>query len=460
MLKKSIAVLFVSALICNTVFAQKQDSLQLKKISDEIMLHGKCYAWLDYLSNRIGGRLSGSPQAAAAVEYTHQLMDSIGADTVYLQPCMVPRWRRGDKETARILTNNAGEYPVTICALGGSVGTTQGGITAEVVEVNSFDELKKLGASVRGKIVFYNVPFDQTFVNTFNAYEGTFMYRFNGANEAAKYGAVGTVLRSLASSVNDYPHTGVMQYKDSSGVVKIPCCAISTQGAELFSKLLKNDPKLRFHFEMSCYTMPDVKSYNVIAELRGSEHPEEIIAVGGHLDSWDLAQGSNDDGAGVVQSLEVLRTYRALGIRPKRTIRVIMFMNEENGGRGGKKYADEAKRKGEHHIAAMESDAGGETPLGFGLDGTQEQKNAVLKWTNLFLPYGLYDFLTTDGGSDIEKLKDQNALLLGLEPDSQRYFDTHHTAIDTFDRINKRELELGASSMAMMLYMISQYGVK
>ena len=459
MLKKSIPFLFFTALIFNLASAQKEDSLQLRKITNEIMLHGKCYAWLDYLSNKIGGRLTGSPQAAAAVEYAHQLMDSIGADTVYLQPCMVPRWRRGDKENAKILTNNSGEITVPICALGGSVATANGGITAEVVEVRSFEELKKLGATgLRGKIVFFNQAFDETAVNTFDAYEKTFMFRYIGASEAARYGAIGTVLRSLTNSIDNYPHTGVMQYNDS--LPKIPCCAISTGGAEQLSKLLKNDAKLRFHFEMSCYTMPDVQSYNVIAEIKGSQHPEEIIAVGGHLDSWDLAQGSNDDGAGVVQSIEVLRTYRALGIKPKRTVRIVIFMNEENGGRGAKKYAEEAKRKGEKHIVALETDAGGETPLGFGLDGTPAQRAAVIKWKSLLLPYGLYDFSSTDGGADIEKLKDQGALLMGLQPDSQRYFDTHHTAADTFDKINKRELELGASSLSMMIYLLSEYGLQ
>lgn len=458
MIKRAITLALFTTTIGSTAFAQT-DSAKLKQITNEVMLHGRCYQWLYYLSTRIGGRISGSPQAAAAVEYTHQLMDSIGADSVYLQPCMVPRWVRGEKETAKILTSNAGEYSVNICALGGSIATPEGGITAEVVEVHEFTDLKKLGtAGIKGKIVFYNHPFDETFVNTFNAYGATFMFRYMGAIEAAKYGAVGTVLRSLTNATDNYPHTGVMTYKDS--VTKIPCCAISTIGADELSKLLKNDPKLRFHFEMSCYTMSDVKSYNVIAELKGTEHPEEIITVGGHLDSWDLAQGSNDDGAGAVQSIEVLRTFRALGIKPKRTIRVIMFMNEENGGRGGKKYAEEAKAKNEKLIAAMETDAGGETPLGFGLDGTDAQRNAVLKWKPLLLPYGLYDFTSTEGGADIDKLKDQGALLLGLEPDSQRYFDTHHTAQDTFDKINKRELELGAASMSMMIYLLSQYGVQ
>ncbi|MGP8216679.1 MAG: M20/M25/M40 family metallo-hydrolase [Bacteroidia bacterium] len=460
MFKKEICLLFFIAFFGDLVVAQKEDSIQLRKITNEIMLHGKCYSWLDYLANKIGGRISGSPQAAAAVEYTHQLMDSIGADSVYLQPCMVPRWRRGEKENAKILTGNAGEFPVAICALGGSVATALGGITAEVVEVHSFEELKKLGVNaIRGKIVFYNQPFDETAINTFDAYGKTFMLRYIGASEAAKYGAVGTVLRSLTNSIDNYPHTGVMQYNDSVPN-KLPCCAISTAGAEKLSKLLRSDPKLRFHFEMSCYTLPDVKSYNVIAEIKGSEHPEEIIAVGGHLDSWDLAQGANDDGAGVVQSLEVLRTFKALGIKPKRTIRIVLFMNEENGGRGAKEYAAEAKSKGEKHIVAMETDAGGETPLGFGLDGTPSQKAVINKWKELFLPYGIYDFMTSEGGADIDKLKDQGALLMGLEPDSQRYFDLHHAATDTFDKINKRELELGAAAMTMMIYMISQYGVQ
>lgn len=460
MLKKILPYLLFTLFITNIGSAQQKDSAQLKHITDEIMLHGHCYQWLGYLSKRIGGRLSGSPQAAAAVEYTRQLMDSMGADTVYLMPCMVPRWIRGKKETAKILSNNSGECGVNICALGGSVATPNGGLTAEVVEVQSFAELKKLGAEgVKGKIVFYNRPFDETLVNTFDAYERNFELRWSGASEAAKYGAVGTILRSLTNATDNNPHTGVMQYNDSVKT-KIPACAISTIDADQLSKLLKNEPKLRFHFEMGCYTMPDVQSYNVIAELKGSEHPEEFVVVGGHLDSWDLAQGSHDDGAGAMQSLEVLRTFKALGIRPKRTLRIIMFMNEENGGRGAKKYAEEAKRKGEKHIAAMESDAGGFSPRGFGLDGTVAQKATIAKWQGLLLPYGLYDFLSTDGGADIEKLKDQGALLLGLEPDSQRYFDIHHSALDTFDRVNKRELELGAASMTMMLYLITEYGVQ
>src|SRR6201998_2093350 len=458
MLKRSITFLSLAVLVCSSAIAQREDSIKLRQITNEIMLHSKCYSWLDYLSNRIGGRISGSPQAAAAVEYAHQLMDSIGADSIYLQACMVPRWRRGEKEMARILTNNAGEYNVSICALGGSIATPNGGLTAEVVEGNSFDELKKLGAAVKGKIVFYNQAFDETSINTFGAYGKTFMFRYIGAIQAARQGAVGTILRSLGNRIDDFPHSGVMTYNDS--ITKIPSCAISTMGAEQLSKLLKTDPKLRFHFEMSCYAMPDVKSYNVIAEFKGTEHPEEIIAVGGHLDSWDLAQGSNDDGAGVVQSLEILRTFKALGIKPKRTVRIIMFMNEENGGRGAKKYAEEAKAKGEKHIAAMESDAGGETPLGFGLDGTDAQRASINKWKPLLLPYGLYDFSSTEGGADIDKLKDQGALLLGLDPDSQRYFDLHHTAADTFDKINKRELELGAAAMSMMIYLLSQYGVQ
>jgi len=440
------------------ISAQNNDSIVFKKIANEVLIHGKCYNWLDYLSNRIGGRLSGSPQAALAVKYTRSLMDSIGADTAYLQECKVPHWVRGEKEVGKLITGKEGEIIVKICALGGSIATPAEGITGEVVEIDNFDDLKKLGrAGLEGKIVFYNRAFDETKINTFEAYGGAVDQRWSGPSLAAKYGAVGTIVRSMTNIIDDNPHTGVMKYNDS--LPKVPCCAISTKGAELLSGLLKKESGVKFHFKMSCQTLPDETSYNVVGEIRGTEHPEEIITIGGHLDSWDLAQGSNDDGAGAVQSLEVLRTFKALGIKPKRTIRVVMFMNEENGGRGGAKYAELAKLRHEHLIAAIESDAGGGTPLGFGMVGKDDKKAKIRSWAKLFLPYGVYDFTGDEAGADIDKLDDQGATLMGLEPDSQRYFDVHHAATDTFDRIDKRELELGAASMTMMAYMLSQYGL-
>lgn len=457
-MKKNLLAFSVILFFACSAFAQNNDSITMRRIANEILLHGKCYSWLDYLSNKIGGRLSGSPQAAAAVEYTYQLMETLGADTVFKQECMVPHWVRGAKETAKILTSLSGEYPVNICALGRSIATPVGGITANVIEVDSLSELKKLGREkIEGKIVFFNGAFDETLINTFAAYGKAVVQRYAGPSLAAKYGAIGTVVRSMTNTLDDYPHTGGMEYNDS--FPKVPCCAISTIGAELLSKELKVDPNVRFHFEMSCQTLPDEKSYNVVAEIRGSEHPGEYITIGGHLDSWDLAQGSQDDGAGIVQTLEVLRTFKALGIRPKRTIRFVMFMNEENGTRGGLKYAELAKLHHENQIAAIESDAGGYSPRGFGLSGSIAQKDKIKSWKNLFLPYGIYDFSGGEGGTDIEPLQPLGTFMIGLVPDSQRYFDIHHTAADTFDKVNKRELELGAAGVAMMTYLLSEYGL-
>jgi carboxypeptidase Q len=457
-MKKNILAIALSLFFACSLSAQNNDSIMMRKIANEVLLHGKCYSWLDYLSNKIGGRLTGSPQAAAAVEYTYQLMESIGADTVFKQECMVPHWVRGAKETAKILTSQSGQYSVNICALGRSVATPVGGVTANVVEVDSLSGLKKLGkAGIEGKIVFFNGPFDETIVNTFEAYGKAVGQRHLGPSLAAKYGAIGTVVRSMTNTMDDYPHTGSMEYNDS--FPKVPCSAISTIGAELLAKELKVDPNVRFHFEMSCQTLPGEKSYNVVAEIRGTEHPGEYITIGGHLDSWDLAQGSQDDGAGIVQTLEVLRTFKALGIKPKRTIRFVMFMNEENGTRGGMKYAELAKLHSENQIAAIESDAGGYSPRGFGLGGPANKKDKIQSWKNLFLPYGIYDFSGGEGGTDIEPLQNQGTFMIGLVPDSQRYFDIHHTAADTFDKVNKRELELGAAGVAMMAYLLSEYGL-
>ncbi len=452
----SFVLYFIVIMPCR---AQTKDSLMLRKITNDILLHGKCYPWLGSMCRTIGPRLSGSPQAAAAVEYVYQIMKTLHLDTVYKQECMVPHWVRGEKESAKILTTNAGEFPASICALGGSVSTPAEGITAKVVEIDSWEELKKMGGEgrIKGKIVFYNRPFDETIIQTFAAYSKAVDQRYNGPSEAARYGAIATIVRSMTNRLDDNPHTGNMGYNDS--IAKVPCCAISTMGAEQLSGLLKIDTGLRFYFKMSCETLPDEKSYNVVGEIKGTEHPEQIIVIGGHLDSWDLAQGANDDGSGVMQSLEVLRVFKSLGIHPKRTIRVVAFMNEENGGRGGSKYAELAKLHHENTIAAIESDAGGFSPRGFGITGTTKKREEIERWKNLLFQYGLYDFGGEGGGSDIDPLKVQGVTLIGLTPDSQRYFDIHHSALDTFDNVNKRELELGAASLAMLAYLISLYGL-
>ncbi len=453
-----IACTLLALLFAFTVSAQPRDSVTLRRIYDEALTHGKCYNWLDYLSNRIGGRLSGSPQAAQAVSYVHMELSKLILDSVYLQEVMVPHWVRGAKESGYMISEGR-KLPLNICALGGSVKTPPGGLRAQVVEVRDWEEMEKLGEGrIKGNIIFMNHPMKPEFINTFEAYGEAAKYRWGTAMRAAKLGALGVVVRSMTLAIDDHPHTGAMGYADS--ITKIPACAISTLGAESLSKALRKDPYTQFGFSMSPETLPDTLSHNVIGEIRGSEYPDEIIVVGGHLDAWDLGDGAHDDGAGVVQSMEVLRILKALQIKPKRSIRCVAFMNEENGGRGGKKYAEAAKASGKKHIAAIESDAGGFSPRGFTFKGDSMAMKQVMSWQQQFYPYLLHVWRPGYGGADINHMEDQGTLLIGFSPDSQRYFDLHHADTDTFDKINKRELELGAASMASLAWMISEYGVK
>jgi carboxypeptidase Q len=438
--------------------AQNNDSITIKRMSDDILSRGKAYDNLRYLCKQIGARLSGSPQAQKAVEATARMLKEAGADTVYLQPCMVPHWVRGEKEKGKILLDKNQGFELHLCALGNSEGTGKKGITAEVIEINSFAELDKLGeAGIKGKIVFYNFPMDPTNIETFRSYGASGGSRTRGPARAAKYGAVGAMVRSLASNSDDYPHTGVTIYNDS--FPKIPAVAISTNDAERLSIELTTHPVVKAFIMTTSTMLADVPSFNVVGEIRGTEFPNEILTVGGHLDSWDLAEGAQDNGAGCVQSIEVLRAIKASGIAPKRTIRAVMFMNEENGGRGGEKYLEEAKRKNEKHIFALESDAGGFTPRGFGLEMGAEQIKKVQSWGALFYPYGVYELRAGGSGSDVGPLKQAGAALAGLSPDSQRYFDVHHGATDTFESVSKRELHLGALNMAIFIYLVDKYGL-
>jgi len=455
-MKKYIFLLF---LLISIPFSAQTDVEIIKKIYDTSLSNGKSYEWLDYLSNQIGGRLSGSLNAERAVKWTKEELDKLGLDKVWLQPVMVPKWVRGAPEFAFIETEPGKTINVNICALGGSVATNPLGIKANVIEVQSIEELKTLGKEkIDGKIVFFNRPMDPTLINTFSAYSGSVDQR-SGAKEAVKYGAVATIVRSMSLRLDDFPHTGAMNYGDTPINQRIPSAAISTNDAELLSTMLKLDKNIKFYFKQNCKQLKDVLSYNVIGEIKGSEFPKEIIVVGGHLDSWDLGDGAHDDGAGCMQSMDVLRIFKEIGIKPKRTIRVVLFMNEENGLRGGRKYAAEAKRKGENHIFALESDSGGFSPRGFSFDCSDENFNQVLGWKSLFEPYFVHYFVKGGSGADIGPLKNNNIVLAGLRPDSQRYFDYHHASNDTFDAINKRELELGAAAMATLVYLYDKYGV-
>lgn len=435
------------------------DTEVIRNIYSYSLSNGQSYQWLDYLSNQIGSRLSGSLGAERAVAYTKEELQKLGLDKVWLQPVMVPKWVRGNPEFAYIETAPGETLSVNICALGGSVSTPLQGLKAQVVEVQGLDELELLGReNIAGKIVFFNRPMDETLIHTFRAYGGCVDQRGSGAKEAIKYGAVGVVVRSMNLRLDDFPHTGSTNYGDTPVNKRIPAAAISTNHAELLSSMLKMDKNLKFYFKQNCRQLPDVQSYNVIGEIKGTEFPNEIIVVGGHLDSWDLGDGSHDDGAGCTQSMDVIRIIKKLGIKPKRTIRVVMFMNEENGMRGGNKYAEIAKQKSENHVFALESDSGGFTPRGFSFDADDISFNQILNWKTLFDPYLIHYFERGGSGADIGPLKDGTVVLAGLRPDSQRYFDYHHAANDTFEAINKRELELGAATMTALVYLVDKYG--
>jgi len=453
-------IVFIFLLIFNFGFTQTEDKDQLKSIFDKALRDGKAYDWLNHLSNQIGGRLSGSVQAQQAVDYTKAELEKLGLDRVWLQPVMVPKWVRGLPEHAYIVSGNDDTINVPICALGGSVATPALGIKANVIEVQGIEDLEKLGRKkIEGKIVFYNRPMEPTNISTFTSYGGCVDQRYSGAAEAGKYGAVGVIVRSMSLRMDDYPHTGAMSYGDLPVDKRIPAAAISTNGAKLLSTALKLDSNTKFYFRQLCKQMKDVQSFNVIGEIKGSTYPNEIMVVGGHLDSWDLGDGSHDDGAGCVQSMDVLRLIKASGYKPKRTIRVVLFMNEENGLRGGNKYAEVAKNKKENHVFALESDAGGFTPRGFSFDCSEANFEKVEGWKELFEPYLIHLFEKGGSGADIGPLKNPDMVLAGLRPDSQRYFDHHHASNDTFEHVNKRELELGAATMASLVYLFDKYGI-
>jgi hypothetical protein len=350
---------------------------------------------------------------------------------------------------------------IPILALGGSVATPSLGIKAELIEVRSLDELEALGKkAISGKIVFFNRPMDPKMINTFGAYSKAVDQRSKGAAEASKYGAVGVIVRSMNLRLDDFPHTGGMSYGDLPDAMKIPAAAVSTNHANFLSTTLALNPSLKFYFKQNCRTLADVPSHNVIGEIRGSEFPEEIIVVGGHLDSWDVGDGAHDDGAGCVQSIAVLEILKKLHYTPKRTIRVVMFMNEENGLRGGTAYASRANELGERHIFALESDSGGFTPRGFSFDASPENMSKIMDWKAYFEPYMTHTFTEGGSGADIGPLKKEGIVLAGLRPDSQRYFDHHHAATDTFDAVNKRELDMGTAAMTALVYLFDRYGLE
>jgi carboxypeptidase Q len=405
------------------------------------------------------GRIAGSPAAAAAVEFTRQIMDNMGLDSVYLQELTVPNWKRGEPEVGRIISPLMGQTAITVTALGLSVGTGPEGILAGIVEVSSMEELEALGREhVEGKIVFFNQPFDQTHYNTFRGYSGAVWQRFSGPARAADLGAAAALIRSVTSAHHDHAHTGVTRYREDNR--NIPSLAVSPVGANILTAWLENDPDLQLYLRNTSYRLPDAISYNVVGEIRGSVYPNEVITVGGHLDAWDNSQGAHDDGGGCMQSIDVLRLYQELGLRPKRTLRAVMFMDEEISQSGGRKYAELAHQRGEQHYFAIESDRGVFTPRGFSIDASDERVAAVQQLQPYFTPYGMHEIFKGGSGVDIGPLKNHfDMTLSGLIVDSQRYFDMHHAASDTFDQVNQREMQLGSAAMAAIIYLLDTMDV-
>lgn len=434
---------------------QQEDSLQIRTIASEILRHSQAYEDLRVLTKQIGARLTGSPQTYKAEAWGQKALQKAGADRVISQSCLVPHWVRGGKDEAFIV--GAKTTPLDVLALGNSMGSGPKGVSAPVVLVNSFEELEKKKADIKGKIVFYNYKFNESYIRTFEAYRDAVGYRGAGPSAAARYGAVGVLIRSMSHAADNNPHTGSTRYNDS--FPKIPAAALGLRDADNLAALLAKTPVtvlLKTHGKM----LPDTVAHNIIGEITGSEFPDEIITVGGHLDSWDAAEGAHDDGSGCVQSIEVLRALKAIGYKPKRTIRAVLFANEENGLRGGSRYAEEAKAKKEKHIFALESDAGGFTPRGFGFTMPAALLKKVKTWLPLLQPYGISELEMGGGGSDIGPLnRELGTPLAGLQPDSQRYFDIHHARSDVFEAVNKRELELGAISMAALIYLVDKYGL-
>ena len=414
------------------------------------------YATLERLVS-VGPRQTGSAQADAAVSLMAGHMKQLGFDNVRTEPTVVGHWVRGPREEGRILSRTAGTIPLKVRAIGNSIATPAGGVTAGILEVKSVAELEKIGDKARGRIVFFNGAMDPTLLDTFPAYGGAAQQRSGGAVAAARAGAVAAVVRSLTLAINDDPHTGTMTYDPA--VRKIPAVTITTAAAERLSALLRTEPDARFSFTTTCRTLPPVTSHNVMGELRGSATPDEVIVVGGHIDSWDLSPGAHDDGAGCAQSIEALRLIRALGLRPKRTIRAVLFMDEENGGTGGRDYARSENRKSERHVAAIESDRGGFLPIGMGVGAKGEALARIQAWEPLFERIGLQWIRPGGGGVDIGPLGASGTILMELVPDSQRYFDVHHSGADTLDKVNPRELQFGADVMALMAYLLSEEGV-
>jgi len=431
----------------------KKDSLQFKKISDEILVNGKSYEDLRELTKNIGNRLCGSANYEKAADWAMEKLKEAGADKVWFQPVVVNVWSRGD-ESLKIKINSGKWKEVRMLSLGNSEGTKGKNLKGEIILVKTLEEFEKIpDILIKDKIVFFNYAFKQEYVVTGQAYGDAGKYRRVTAAEVAKKGGKAVIIRSLTSNFDDVPHTGAMRYED--GIQKIPAIAIGAETANELEKTLLKKEKVEAILNSNCGMNGEALTKSVIAEITGNKD-KSVIVVGGHLDSWDVGEGAHDDGAGIVQSIEVLRTFKKLNLNNNHTIRVICYANEENGVRGGRTYLESLKKSNEPHIFALESDSGGFTPRSFTLGMSPEKAKEMKKWEKLFNPYGIFEFAGDYSGVDIEPLRELKIPTSELVTDSQRYFDIHHTPEDTFEKVNRRELLLGATVMTQLIYMIDQ----
>ena len=414
----------------------------------------RAYEKLAYLCDRIGNRLSGSESLDEAVHWAAATMRADGLD-VRLEPVTVPRWIRG-RESATLVAPR--ERPLRMLGMGNSVGTPVGGITADVIVARNFDDLVALGDAVRGKIVLYTARMPEYDPVKGSGYAETVRYRVAGASRAAASGAVAVLIRSVTARSLQTPHTGTLLY--DAKAPRIPAAALTTEDAEFLARLVASGEKVRVRLEMEAHFGPDAESANVVGELRGRERPQEIVVFGGHLDSWDVGQGAQDDGGACCAIMESLRLLKSLGLTPRRTIRAVLFTNEENGIGGGRAYAERHREAMPDHVAAIEADSGMFRPLGFESPKTEDEKSARINARleavlSLLEPIGASRRKDGGGGADIGPMAAYGVPQISLDVEGSRYFDYHHTEADTLDKVSKEDLDLCTAALATVVYVLA-----
>lgn len=436
------AMLCASALPAQTTSIVERYGQVADRIIDAALRDSAAYDRLAILTDRFGPRLSGSQSLERAIDWVLDQMRRDALDNVHGEPVMVPHWVRGE-ESAELLEPRRRRLPML--GLGGSVATPGGGITAPVLVVRSFDDLAARAADARGKIVLFNVPFTN--------YGETVRYRGGGAIAAARAGAVASLIRSVTPYSQQTPHTGAMGYSDS--VPRIPHAAITVEDALLLQRMQDRGERPVVRLKMSARTLPDAPSRNPMAEIRGAARPDEVVVLGGHIDSWDVGQGAMDDGGGSVVSWQALKVLKGLGLKPRRTVRVVLWVNEENGLRGGTAYRDAHQAEVGKHVLAIESDGGAFQPTGFGFSGSDAAFATVREVGSLLARIGAGTVTRGGGGADISPLAEAGVPAMGLSVEDSRYFYYHHSDADTMDKLNPREMALCVAAMAVMAYVVA-----